>query len=92
MVPDKTIHKACRTQNTKFSIYKQNLLEKFFIFTIYQKYTLALIYYVVHHFTVFHHSFVMFLLYMYVCRLFLSNIEKYPFNSIYNASQKKENP
>ena len=37
MVSDKTIYKAFRTHK----LYKQNS-EKFFIFTIYQNYTLAL--------------------------------------------------
>ena len=42
MVSDKTVHKAFRTHTT---LYKQNPLEKFSIFTksIYQNYTLALI-------------------------------------------------
>ena len=39
MVSDKKIHRAFRTHN---SISKQNPFEKFFIFTIYQNYTLAL--------------------------------------------------
>ena len=39
MVSDKTIHKACRTHAT---LYKQNPLEKFLIFTIHENYTLAL--------------------------------------------------
>ena len=37
MVSDKTIHKA----NT---LYKRNTLEKLFMFIIYQKYTLALMF------------------------------------------------
>ena len=40
MVSDKKIHRAFRTRTTE--LYKQNPLEKFFIFTIYQNYTLAL--------------------------------------------------
>ena len=39
MVSDKTIHKAFKTCTT---LYIQNPLDKFFIFTIYQNYTLAL--------------------------------------------------
>ena len=39
MVSDKTIFKAFRIHKT---LYKQNLFETFFIFTIYQNYTLAL--------------------------------------------------
>ena len=38
MVSDKTIHKALELRK----LYKQNPLETFFIFTIYQNYTLAL--------------------------------------------------
>ena len=39
MVSDKKIHRAFREL---IQLYKQNPLEKFFIFTIYQNYTLAL--------------------------------------------------
>ena len=38
MVSDKKIHRAFRTHKT---LYKQNPLEKIFIFTIYWNYTLA---------------------------------------------------
>ena len=41
MVSDKKIHRAFRTRTCQ--IYKQNPLENFFIFTIYQNYTLVLI-------------------------------------------------
>ena len=43
MVSDKKIHRSFRTRTTS---YKQNPSEKFFIFTIYQNYTLALINYI----------------------------------------------
>ena len=39
MVSDKTIHMAIRINKT---LYKQNPLEKIFIFTVYQNYSLAL--------------------------------------------------
>ena len=41
MASDEKIHRAFRTHTTVF-ILKQNPLDKFFIFTIYQNYTLAL--------------------------------------------------
>ena len=41
MVSDKTIHKAFSIHNTVL-YFKQNPLEKFLTFTIYQNYTLAL--------------------------------------------------
>ena len=40
MVSNKKIHRALRTHTTLY--YEQYPLEKFFIFTIYQNYTLAL--------------------------------------------------
>ena len=39
MVSDKKIHRAFRTRT---ALFKQNQLDKFFIFTIYQNNTLAL--------------------------------------------------